>query len=68
MPILKENRRSQNQGIVQPIEPTDDQIRARAYEIYQARGSQGGSPEQDWAQARRELLGPRGRIAAPQLA
>ena len=65
MPIVKDNRRSQPQGIVQPVEPTDDAIRARAYEIYQARGSQGGSPEQDWEQARAELRGQRNRIATP---
>jgi hypothetical protein len=34
---------------------TDEQIARRAYEIFLARGGQGGSPEQDWFQAEREL-------------
>ena len=35
--------------------PTTEQIARRAYEIYLARGSQHGNPEQDWFQAEREL-------------
>jgi len=35
----------------------DEQIRIRAYEIYLERGGNGGSPEQDWLQAREEVLG-----------
>ena len=34
----------------------DEQIRTRAYEIYLERGGNGGSPEQDWIQAREEVL------------
>lgn len=33
----------------------EDAIRARAYEIWRRRGGVGGSPEEDWAQAQREL-------------
>lgn len=40
--------------------PTPDQIRARAYEIYLARGCAPGSPDMDWRQAELEL---RARIA-----
>ena len=35
---------------------TEDQIRLRAYQIFEARGGAPGSAEDDWAQARRELL------------
>ncbi|SEK42215.1 Protein of unknown function [Stigmatella aurantiaca] len=35
--------------------PTEEQIARRAYEIYQARGGEHGSNEQDWYQAEREL-------------
>lgn len=35
--------------------PTADEIRRRAYELYLARRGVGGSPEQDWLQAEREL-------------
>lgn len=38
-------------------EPTADEIRRRAYEIYLERRGVGGSPESDWLQAERELRG-----------
>lgn len=36
-------------------EPTEDQIRQRAYEIYLARGAAPGSADADWRQAEQEL-------------
>lgn len=36
-------------------EPTFDQIRQRAYEIYIARGDEPGSDLQDWLEAERAL-------------
>lgn len=36
--------------------PPREAIERRAYEIYQARGGNGGNPESDWLQAERELL------------
>lgn len=41
-------------------DPTTEQIRQRAYEIYVARGATPGDPEWDWRQAELEL---RARIA-----
>jgi Protein of unknown function (DUF2934) len=38
--------------------PTQDQIAARAYEIYLDRGSTPGDPMQDWLRAERELAAP----------
>jgi hypothetical protein len=35
--------------------PTHEQIARRAYEIFCARGSTQGNPEEDWFQAEREL-------------
>jgi hypothetical protein len=35
--------------------PTREQIAARAYELYLARGGEEGFAEQDWLQAEREL-------------
>ncbi|HEX9816382.1 MAG TPA: DUF2934 domain-containing protein [Candidatus Thermoplasmatota archaeon] len=35
--------------------PTEDEIRRRAYEIYQSRGGEPGRESEDWAQAEREL-------------
>jgi len=36
--------------------PPDDQIAARAYEIYLARGGDHGRDQDDWFQAERELM------------
>jgi len=35
----------------------EEKIRLRAYELYLQRGGRGGSPEQDWLQAQREIVG-----------
>jgi hypothetical protein len=35
--------------------PTHEEIARRAYELYLARGAQPGNPDEDWAQAEREL-------------
>ncbi len=39
-------------------EPTQDQIAARAYEIYLERGATPGDPMQDWLRAELELTAP----------
>jgi hypothetical protein len=44
------------EGTGQRSGPTESEIRARAYEIYQARNGEPGDPESDWLQAERELL------------
>jgi len=46
--------------IPMPLEPTEAQIRQRAFEIYIARNGAPGTPEGDWAQAENEL---RSRLA-----
>ena len=38
--------------------PSQDDIAARAYEIYLERGSTPGDPMQDWLRAERELTAP----------
>jgi len=43
-------------GELTPVLDLEQQIRQRAYEIYEQRGSQDGSPEQDWLQAEAEIL------------
>ena len=37
--------------------PTHEQIAALAYALWQARGGQDGSPDDDWLRAERELNG-----------
>ena len=39
----------------------EEQIRARAYELYLKRGDNGGSPEQDWLRAVEEICGQQAR-------
>ena len=36
--------------------PREEQIRRRAYELYQQRGNQAGSDIEDWLQAEAEIL------------
>jgi hypothetical protein len=36
--------------------PSQDRIRARAYELYESRGRKPGQDEQDWLHAEREIL------------
>ena len=38
------------------VTPSHDQIRQRAYELYELRGRQDGSSEQDWLEAERQML------------
>ncbi len=40
------------------ISATNDRIRARAFEIYQGRGSQPGHDTQDWLRAELQILKP----------
>ena len=46
----------------QPLPVVEEKIRRRAYELYLQRGGTGGSPEQDWLQAKEEICGEQ-RIA-----
>ncbi len=41
----------------------EERIRVRAYEIFQLRNGQGGSPESDWCQAEAEVLATLDRTA-----
>jgi DUF2934 family protein len=36
--------------------PSQDMIRARAYELYENRGRESGQDEQDWLRAEQEIL------------
>jgi len=41
-----------------PVSPTlEEKIRVRAYQLYLERRGMGGSPEQDWLQAKIEICG-----------
>jgi hypothetical protein len=44
-------------SVTQPVQatPTQEEIACQAYLYWEARGFQGGSPEEDWLRAEREL-------------
>lgn len=42
----------------------EEQIRRRAYELYELRGREDGFAEEDWARAEREVLARRGPRSA----
>jgi len=42
----------------------EEQIRARAYELYEERGREDGHHEEDWLTAEREILGTHAEKAA----
>ena len=49
------------------VQPGDDQIRVRAYEIYLERGYH-GDPMEDWLRAERELIERTPVLATPPIA
>jgi Protein of unknown function (DUF2934) len=50
-----------------PLRPNDveieEQIRQRAFELYQERGGAAGNPKDDWLQAKREVLSRKAKAA-----
>ena len=42
----------------------EEEIRRRAYELYELRGREDGFAEEDWTRAEREVLARRGRRSA----
>jgi hypothetical protein len=53
----KMKRTARVQDNVTTVQPSDHDIRYRAYEIYVARGEESGRELDDWLQAERELGG-----------
>ena len=64
-PTPKTFGRSQNSpsqlAVVPDTVPSQDLIRARAYELYESRGRETGQDEQDWLRAEQEILKADGR-------
>ncbi|MBJ6765345.1 DUF2934 domain-containing protein [Myxococcaceae bacterium JPH2] len=54
-PPTPQERPQENTATGSREQPSHERIARRAYEIFLARGSAPGSPEQDWFQAEREL-------------
>src|ERR1700739_3049584 len=44
----------------------EEQIRLRAYQLYEARGREHGHDQDDWLQAEAEFLGTKQKAAAPR--
>jgi Protein of unknown function (DUF2934) len=58
-PEKKSTRATESQG-----ENAEEQIRERAYELYEARGRQDGHELDDWQQAEKEIMGVRRKSIA----
>ena len=58
MPKTKEAPALKTKKAAAKLKPTQDQVAARAYEIYLERGATPGDPMQDWLQAEHELAAP----------
>ena len=58
-PEKKSTRATESQG-----ENAEEQIRQRAYELYEARGRQDGHELDDWQQAEKEIMGVRRKSVA----
>lgn len=54
-PTLVQNEPSQNR---------EEQIRSRAYELYEARGREDGHDTEDWFRAESEMSGKKSKTAA----
>jgi len=53
------------QRVQEPLrENIEDEIRQRAYELYEERGREEGHHEEDWTRAEEEVLARRGRKSA----
>jgi len=51
-------------SISQPVSDLEEQIRARAYELYEQREEGSGSEVEDWLQAESEIRGLSNKLAA----
>ena len=49
--------RTQMMATVTTMTMSEEQVRARAYELYLERRGNGGTPEEDWYRAEQELRG-----------
>jgi hypothetical protein len=58
MPKTKEAPAPKAKKATAISKPTQDNIAARAYQIYLERGATPGDPMQDWLRAERELSAP----------
>jgi hypothetical protein len=57
-PVLR--NRNEKQRLAR--QPTQDEIRGRAYEIYLERGGEPGREAEDWVQAEHDLKSQRSRV------
>jgi hypothetical protein len=53
---IRENLSAAENGSVQLHPGIEDEIRTRAYELYQERGGQHGFDQEDWRRAETEIL------------
>jgi len=55
--VKRTRRASDNTSVPTPVQVTEHDISKLAYQIYESRGRNGGSPLDDWLEAERQLSG-----------
>lgn len=55
--VKRTRRASDNRSVSAPSQVTEQDISKLAYQIYESRGRNGGSPLDDWLEAERQLSG-----------
>lgn len=55
--VKRTRRASDNPSVPAPSQVTEQDISKLAYQIYESRGRNGGSPLDDWLEAERQLSG-----------
>ena len=53
--VKRTRRASDNQAATTSVQVTEHDISKLAYQIYESRGRNGGSPLEDWLEAERQL-------------
>jgi len=57
--VARPERSSNERPMLLHTAPSQDAVRARAYELYEHRGGEHGQDEHDWLRAEQEMLKPK---------
>jgi len=58
--VIGSENLAENRLTMQSPVPSQDKVRARAYELFESRGRKPGQDKQDWFRAEQEILNPGG--------
>ena len=56
--------RKKSQGEIDDAQPVQEQVRRRAYQLYEERGGEDGHDVEDWQRAEEEITGKKSRYVA----